>query len=122
MRATLIGLILVGTGAGAGSALAGDTMPSAGAEMVTIHDVDFRGRPPFRRSMETLPASEVARLEPQSAAGGETVTVRTIDFSGKPPFRRATETLPVAEVARLEAASETSRRPSRFRGYPPFHR
>ncbi|MCB1748942.1 MAG: hypothetical protein H6977_08245 [Gammaproteobacteria bacterium] len=72
------------------------------AAMVTVRSTDFSGRPPFTRRVETLPAAEVARLEP-APVSAETVTVRTTDYGGRPPFTRRTETLPVSEVARLEA-------------------
>ncbi|MEQ8231326.1 MAG: hypothetical protein RLW61_20195 [Gammaproteobacteria bacterium] len=76
------------------------------AEYVTIRSTDFRGRPPFTRNVERLPAAEVARLEAERRApvveSDEVVTITTVDYSGRPPFTRRVETLPVSEVARLE--------------------
>ncbi len=66
---------------------------------VAVHNVDFRGRPPFKRTIEYLPLSEVARLE--TATARETV-IRTADFSGRPPFRRNLERVEIVDAARLE--------------------
>jgi hypothetical protein len=84
--------------------------------MVTVRTTDFSGRPPFTRRVESLPATEVARLEP-APISAETVTVRTTDYSGRPPFARRSETLPVSEVARLEAEDAIE-----ARGTPLRHR
>ena len=74
-----------------GAALVGPNVAASDdAEFVTIRTTDFRGRPPFTRSVETLPAAEVARLEAERraepAVSDELVTVRTVDYRGRPPF------------------------------------
>lgn len=38
------------------------------AEVVTIRTVDMRGRPPYRRTVETLTVTELARFEELEAA------------------------------------------------------
>lgn len=68
-----------------------------GTEMVTFHDVKFGGKPPFRRSVETLPVSEVARFE-----AAPEVRVSEVNFNGRPPFKRSGEHLRVIDVARFE--------------------
>jgi len=110
-----------------GAAVAADRSE---AESVTVHSVDMRGKPPFRRSVETLSVTEAARLERSAPAQryaptGETVTVRTVDYSGRPPFKRRSETLDVAEVARLEAVASEQEEQVRsvdYSGRPPFRR
>jgi hypothetical protein len=68
---------------------------------VAVHSVDFRGRPPFKRTVERLPVSEVARLETATAADRETF-IRTVDYTGRPPFRRNLERVEIVDAARLE--------------------
>jgi len=66
----------------------------------TVVTTDFRGKPPFKRKVETLPVANVAQVElinPQATA--EQVTIRTVDFGGRPPFRRNIESLTVINVA-----------------------
>lgn len=91
---------------------------AAGEQTAKIWTVNYDGRPPFSRSVEELPVTDVARLE---AAGAEVVEVRTVDYSGRPPYKRGTETLRVIDSARLEPGDENESRP-RFMGKPPFHR
>ncbi|MEQ8659241.1 MAG: hypothetical protein RLW62_00340 [Gammaproteobacteria bacterium] len=92
-----------------------------GTEYVTIRSTDFSGRPPFTRSVERLPAAEVARLEAERAApavkSDELVTVTTVDYRGRPPFARRVETLPVSDVARLEPAPASEERDIHRRNY-----
>ena len=101
-----------------GAALVGPNVAAGDdAEYVTIRTTDFRGRPPFTRSVETLPAAEVARLEAERraapAVSDELVTVHTVDYRGRPPFTRRSETLLVSEVARFEPAPFAEEREGR---------
>lgn len=92
---------------------------------VAVHSIDVRGRPPFKRKIEYLPVSEVARLEAASAERARETTVRTVDFSGRPPFRRNLERVEIVDAARLELAdglaAEDGNR-SRFSGRSSFKR
>ena len=76
---------------------------SSGAEAadatVAVRTIDFRGKPPFKRRVEHLPVSELARLE---TAAPQKEIVRTVDFSGKPPFRRNIERVEILDASRLE--------------------
>ena len=86
---------------------------------------EFNGKPPFKRrivSADTLPATELARFEPQSerAAGeGRRVErVRVVDWRGKPPFKRSiveVDTADVTELARFEPAGDVRVAPARPR-------
>lgn len=71
---------------------------------VAVHSIDVRGRPPFKRKIEYLPQSEVARLEMATAESARETTIRTVDFRGRPPFRRNVERVEVVDAARLELA------------------
>ena len=84
-------------------------------EEVKIVTVDYKGKPPFKRRIETLPMSDVAALETSKPT-----RVRSVDFKGKPPFRRNVESLEVVDVAALAPADEESK--TSFRGKPPFKR
>ncbi|MGR8948019.1 MAG: hypothetical protein ACU84Q_08230 [Gammaproteobacteria bacterium] len=92
---------------------------SGSRQMVTVIDVDFKGKPPFKRSVETLPMQDLAALEAAESAQ-KTTKVVTIDFKGKPPFKRNVENLVVRDIASLETVS--SERRTNFRGKPPFSR
>ncbi|MEM7467882.1 MAG: hypothetical protein AAF387_13495 [Pseudomonadota bacterium] len=91
---------------------------SSADDLVPVRTVDFKGKPPFKRQVEYLPAADIAALE----TGNErkTTRVRSVDFRGKPPFRRNVETLEVVDLAPLEVEDNTKRRV--FRGKPPFKR
>lgn len=82
----------------AGAFAAGDDAEAT----VAVHNVDFRGRPPFKRNIEYLPLSEVARLETATAEGARETVIRTVDFSGRPPFQRNIERVEIVDAARLE--------------------
>lgn len=92
---------------------------------VAVHSIDVRGRPPFKRKIEHLPQSEVARLEMATSEAARETTVRTVDFTGRPPFRRNVERVEVVDAARLEladglTADDDGR--SRFSGRSTFKR
>lgn len=92
---------------------------------VAVHSIDVRGRPPFKRKIEHLPQSEVARLEMASGESARETTIRTVDFKGRPPFRRNVERVEIVDAARLEladglSADDTGR--SRFSGRSSFKR
>ncbi|MGR8919653.1 MAG: hypothetical protein ACU85V_08540 [Gammaproteobacteria bacterium] len=86
---------------------------------MTVKQVDFSGRPPFRRSTERLPAADIARLEQVAAPVDR---VRTTDFRGRPPFARNVEMLPLTSVARLEAVGEEEKAGPRLRSRLPGFR
>jgi hypothetical protein len=89
---------------------------------ITKITTDFRGRPPFKRQVETLSATDVAQVEIKEV--GELAAVRTVDFKGRPPFKRRTELLPVADIAEVElfAEEEEPTRRSRAGGNSMFKR
>ena len=91
----------------------------------TVTQVDFKGRPPFKRRIETLSVEDVASLEslPNNQAG-KMVTVTSVDFRGRPPFRRHTETLVVEDLASFETnvLGNSGLNPTKFRGRPPYRR
>ena len=91
---------------------------------VAVHNIDFRGRPPFKRTIEYLPLSEVARLETESAGAARETVIRTVDFSGRPPFRRNLERVEIVDAARLELTDgvPVSDEASRLSGRPPLKR
>jgi hypothetical protein len=92
---------------------------------VAVHSIDVRGRPPFKRKVEHLPLSEVARLEAATAEGARETTVRTVDFTGRPPFRRDLERVEIVDAARLELSEGLSVEGddrSRFSGRASFKR
>ena len=100
------------------SALA-DSKGEKPIEMVKVWEVDFSGRPPFKRRLIELPAAEVAAL---AAARQiiETKRVWTVDYSGRPPFKRRYENVPVIDATNFETgradASDGNKRPkSRFK-------
>lgn len=101
---------------GAPAALADTTS----AETVRLHEVDFRGRPPFQRAVKEMPVAEVARLEAEQEHVTFTVK-RSLAGHGKPPYRRVTMTLPVTDVARLELEPSSERQVD-YSGRPPFRR
>jgi hypothetical protein len=61
---------------------AAELAPAAETEMVTVRTVDYRGKPPYRRRVETLPVVDTAVMDVE-----ETAEERRI-FRGRPPFRR----------------------------------
>jgi hypothetical protein len=89
---------------------------------VTKITTDFKGRPPFKRRVETLSATDVAQVEVKEI--GELAKVRTVEFRGRPPFKRRAEFLPVADVAevKLFAEEEQPKRRSRAGGSAMFKR
>ena len=107
MRKTLISLCAL--------ALSSVALASENQEMVKVWSVDYKGKPPFKRSFELVPVSDVARFEEEQ----ETVTVR-VKTGSKPPYKRRTVNLPVSDVAQFEA-EEIKSKPD-FRGKPPFKR
>ena len=108
----IVGLIGIGAICLAAPTFAAD---SNSDDLVKIVTVDYKGKPPFKRRVETLPMADIAAMEES-----KTTRVSTVDFKGKPPFRRNVETLNVVDIAVLEPASEASR--TSFRGKPPFNR
>lgn len=94
------------------------TAAQAETSLVQVWEVDYSGKPPYSRSLQTLPMADVARMETESS---EMVEVRTVDFSGRPPFNRGVETLRVVDAAQLEAETGERSVPG-FRKRPPFIR
>lgn len=90
---------------------------------VAVRSVDFRGRPPFKRTVEYLPLSEVARLETEAA--DRTTVIRTVDYTGRPPFRRNLERVEIVDAARLEltgGVADSDENRGRFSGRSAFKR
>lgn len=96
-------------------AVAANVEPAA---TVVVHNVEFRGRPPFKRSYERLPVSDVARLE----TGSATTVVRTVDFRGRPPFRRHVQRLELIDSAVLEFGGVVATPGKSRAGGPPLKR
>ncbi|MDP4871391.1 MAG: hypothetical protein NWR95_11275 [Gammaproteobacteria bacterium] len=86
---------------------------------------DFRGKPPFKRTVERVPAIEIAQVEIIESEPVDMVEVRTIEYRGKPPFKRSTELVPVVDIMQVEidsAAPVKKSRSKKFGGRPPFRR
>ena len=86
---------------------------------------NFRGKPPFKRAIEPVPAIEIAQVEVIDSEAVEMVEVTTVEFRGKPPFKRRTELVPVVEVMHFETEPSTKAKRSKsrkFGGRPPFRR
>jgi hypothetical protein len=86
-------------------------------ETVKVWSVDYKGKPPFKRTLKRLPVSDVAQFE--TAQDVETVAVK-VRTGSKPPFKRRTVNLPVVDAAQFEI-EENKSKPD-FRGKPPFKR
>ena len=72
-----------------------------------MSEVDFSGRPPFKRTRVELAAADIARMEVVGDTQ-EVVRVWTADFSGRPPFRRGYVDVPVIDAARMEIETDES--------------
>lgn len=68
-----------------GTALASDPAQNETAESqrdtVQVHTVNMSGKPPFKRTTETLTVTDAAALEVEEAQQGT-------DTKGRPPFNR----------------------------------
>lgn len=84
-------------------------------DMVKVWSVDYKGKPPFKRSAEWVPVSDVAEFEEVQ----ELIAVK-VKSGLKPPYKRRTVYLPVADVAQFETTDGDSK--PDFRGKPPFKR
>lgn len=85
---------------------------NSNVETVTEQTVDYRGKPPFRRSRAELPVTDVARLDVTPVRGGA-------KFRGRPPFNRRAPASPSVDVARLDVLPDAADKPryrSRFAG------
>jgi hypothetical protein len=88
---------------------------SKAQETTEVWVVDYKGKPPFKRTLKRVPVSDVAQFDDAQ----DTVAVK-VKKGNKPPFKRRTVHLPVADVAQFEAAEESAK--TDFRGKPPFKR
>jgi hypothetical protein len=86
-------------------ATAGNADATQAMDTVTVQEVEYRHRPPFKRSLEVLPAADMARQE-----AAQTVVVHDTDFSGKPPFKRNVEVMRVVDTAVLETSEQEDQR------------
>ena len=82
----------------------------ASAETYRTWEVDFSGRPPFKRTLAEVPVQDTASLQQQ-----ETRVIRKTDFAGRPPFKRRMVEVPVVDAASLETVTRPHWR-------KPFHR
>jgi len=80
-----------------------------------VQEVDYSGKPPFKRRMVSVDVADTAQLETT-----ETTLVRTTEFAGKPPFKRNVEKLEIVDSAELQASPSTENQVRR--GRPPFKR
>ena len=101
MRKILISLCTI--------ALSSTVFASEDKETVAVWSVDYKGKPPFKRTIKRVPVSDVAQLEEQQ----EMVAVK-VKRGSKPPFKRSTELLPVADVAQFETVDDKPK--TDFRG------
>jgi hypothetical protein len=86
---------------------------------------DFRGKPPFKRTVERVPAVEIAQVEIIDSEAVDMVEVNEVEFRGKPPFKRSKELVPVIDIMQLELEPDAPPRKPRkkkFGGRPPFTR
>jgi len=91
-----------------------ESVASCKENCVTKITSDFRGRPPFKRRVETLSAVDIAQVEVKEV--GELVEVKTVDFKGRPPFKRRSEMLVSVDIAEVEmSAEEETAKPKRRR-------
>lgn len=74
---------------------------SVSAETTTVWTTDFAGKPPYKRTQETVRNVDLAQFETEKE-----VVVNDIDFSGKPPYKRNTETVRVVDMAQFEISQE----------------
>lgn len=77
--------------------------------------IDFKGKPPFKRKRVLMNVVDIAALEP--------VETRMIwkRAPGKPPYKRLWVEVPVVDAASLELVPVEKKKAS-FRGSPPFRR
>lgn len=93
---------------------------SADSQTLRVWQVDYSGRPPFKRSLVEVPVVDAARLE--SLGVVETRRLRTTDFSGRPPFKRRYQEVRVLDAASLETENVANERPFRNVGFKRRHR
>ena len=86
---------------------------------------DFRGKPPFKRTVERVPTVEIAQVEIIDSEAVGMVEDNKVEFRGKPPFKRSKELVPVMEIMQFELEPDAPPRKPRkkkFGGRPPFTR
>lgn len=86
------------------------TLASTASADVTVLEREYTGKPPYQRSISTLPEVEIARMEAADMSLANTATVREREFTGRPPYRRNVEILPTVEMARFEIADQSGER------------
>lgn len=64
------------------------------ANLSKVWEIDFSGRPPFKRKLSKLPATGDS-APPSSATRGKSRFVWRVDFFGSPPFKRRYQGSPV---------------------------
>ena len=80
--------------------------------------VDTKGKPPYQRSLETVPVTDIAQLE--SGDDYETVTTWHVKMGGKPPYKRSYKTMRVKDIAQLEIEDNSNQ--IDYSGKPPYRR
>ena len=118
----LLNLITVGLGLVASNSVsvAAECTENCATKVVT----NFRGKPPFKRTIETLSVVEIAEVE-IVVSEPVFVNVRAVDFRGKPPFKRKTERLEQTEVMQVEIITDdesSDKRPKKTTGNSIFKR
>jgi len=86
---------------------------------------DFKGKPPFKRTIERVPAIEIAQVEIVDSEAVDMIEVNKVEFRGKPPFKRSKELVPAIDIMQLElepGAPTKKSRTKKFGGRPPFKR
>ena len=78
--------------------------------------VDYRGKPPYKRTLTRLPVSDVAQFEVEQ----ETVTLN-VKKGSRPPFKRVSVELAVSDLAPFEL-EESSQKDRLKRRRAPFKR
>ena len=111
-----LALLIGNTGLGAD-----DCTENCAERMVT----DFKGKPPFKRTIERVPAIEIAQVEIVDSEAVDMVEVNKVELRGKPPFKRSKELVPAIDIMQLElepGAPTKKSRAKKFGGRPPFKR
>lgn len=110
--------------AGMVTALVGATQTNADVEQIeligeveqqSVWQVDYKGKPPYKRKRVLVDVVDVAAIEPTET---QVVWKRS---AGKPPYRRQWVEVPVIDAASLEVLPSEGRKVE-FRGSPPFRR
>ena len=115
--------VFAAVGLGIGMVLSGIT---SAADTVTTMDVERQafGKPPFKRSFNTVQVTDIAAADVVSASDVETVEVRTVEMGAnrKAPYRRSTVSLAVTDIAAADVDTEEAGKRFNHTRKPPYNR